>query len=328
MRERLIASWSHFVEHCARERFSIGASVFRIIAGVGILYQYLVNYEQRRYLFGPNGVMPFDAFAGDVGEGFSLYRFAHSTAGFELLFHLGLVVAILFVVGWRTRLMTALNYVFWVSLHRRFNLLWDGGDNVMQLVLVYALFADLGAHWSLDAARRRVRSLDREWARLRAIAHNAAILAFAIQISLVYGVAGLTKVQGETWRNGTALYYALRAGEFTLPGYSDYIYGSSTLLLLLAYATVAFQVSFPFLLFLNRRTRTLVVVAGLAFHLGIAFFMGLVTFAIFLIAVDLTLIGDDEYRFVFALAEQIARRARRWSSRRARPEAQTGGART
>jgi antimicrobial peptide system SdpB family protein len=305
-------AWQRFVAYCARERFLVGASLFRIIAGVGILYQYLINYEQRHYLFGPNGVMPFNDFVAETGSGFSIYVWARTPLVFELLFHLGLVVAVLFIVGWRTRLMTALNYVFWWSLHRRFSVLWDGGDNVMQLVLVYSLFADLGAHWSFDAVRRRSRPVDPEWARLRAIAHNVAMLAFALQISLVYGVAGLTKVQGETWRNGTALYYALRAGEFALPGYSEMIFHNSFLLTALAYCTVAFQVSFPFLLFMNRRTRTLMVLAGLTFHLGIAIFMGLITFATFLIAVDLSLIDDDEYEVLFRIGRGLGERARAW----------------
>ena len=136
------------------------------------------------------------------------------------------------------------------------------------------------------------------------------MLAFALQICLVYGIAGLTKVQGETWRNGTALYYALRAGEFTWPGHSELIFHNGFLLTFLAYATVAFQVSFPFLLFMNARTRTLAVLAGLTFHLGIALFMGLVTFATFLIAVDLSLIGDEEYRWLFGAVDRVRARLR------------------
>jgi hypothetical protein len=321
MREPLTQRWQRLVGACAAPRFTIGASVFRIVAGLGIIYQYVINYEQRAYLFGPDAIMPFTEFARSA-DGASIYRWASTPWAFELIYHLGLAIAVAFVLGWRTRLMTALNYVFWLSLHRRFSVLWDGGDNVMQIVLVYALFADLGAHASLDAARRRRQPIDPDWARLLAIAHNAAMLAFALQISLVYGVAGLTKVQGETWRDGTALYYALRAGEFTLPGWSELIYHRAWLLTLLAYATVGFQVSFPFLLFMGRRTRALAVVCGLGFHVGIAFFMGLVTFATFLIAVDLTLLDDDEYRALRAVAVRAAiaaatqiSRARRWSSR-------------
>ena len=43
--------------------------------------------------------------------------------------------------------------------------------------------------------------------------------------------------------------------------------------------------------------------------------MGLITFAVFLIAVDLTLIGDDEYRFIFRIGERVAAHARRWIAR-------------
>jgi hypothetical protein len=303
--------WNHVVEWASRERFLVGASLLRIIAGLTILYQYLINYAQRHYLYGPDGVWPWDVFVDQrqVSGVFSLYAWSRSPLFFELMFHLGLVVTAIWVVGFRTRCFTALTYVFWTSLHERFNLLWDGGDNVLQIVLLYALFAELGARFSIDAAtfgERAARSPRAHQARM--MMHGAAMLAIALQISLVYGIAGLTKVQGETWRNGTAIYYAMRGGEFYWPGRSDYVYQHRIIVTLLSYATVAFQVSFPYFLFLNRRTRTIALVAGLFFHAGIAVFMGLITFASFLMAVDMSLIGDDEYSALARLGRRLAAR--------------------
>jgi hypothetical protein len=80
------------------------------------------------------------------------------------------------------------------------------------------------------------------------------------------------------------------------------------LVLALSYATVAFQVSFPFLVFLNRYTRNFAIACGLLFHLGIGLVMGLITFALFLIAADLALVGDAEYRAIGRLVQRVVRR--------------------
>ena len=46
-----------------RPRCLIGASVLRVVAGVVILFQYLINYGQRGYLFGPDAALAYDDFA-------------------------------------------------------------------------------------------------------------------------------------------------------------------------------------------------------------------------------------------------------------------------
>jgi hypothetical protein len=306
----LVARWQAFVDDAARPRCRTGASVMRLVAGATILVQYLLNYEQRRYLYGPQGVWPFATFIADLRmrHGFSVYAWSASPLWFEVVYHLSILVALAWFLGYRTRLLTPVLYVLWSSLHQRFLVLWDGGDNAMQLTLIFGCFADLSARFSIDEQRRAAAPV-RPWQRdLGAMLHNGAMLAIAVQLALVYGVAGLTKVQGESWRNGTALYYALRAGEFAWPGKSEHIYHSATLLTALAYATVAFQVSFPFLLFLGRRLRVVALVSGLFFHLGIASFMGLITFAGFLVAIDLSLLADEEYAAFARALRAVGRR--------------------
>jgi antimicrobial peptide system SdpB family protein len=300
-------AWKRLVAYASTEQFLIGASLFRLVAGATILLEYLVNYAQRGYLHGPRGVVAFDEFLGYL-PAFRLYGLSASTAYFEVLYHAGVLLSVLWLVGWKTRWITPIHYLFFASLHQRNFLLWDGGDNVMQVVFVYACFARLDAHFSVSPETPKGGDLAQD---VRAMTHNAAMLAFAIQICLVYGIAGLTKVQGEVWRNGTALYYALRASEFTWPGKSEFIFHNAGLVTALSYAAVAFQVSFTFLLFLNRWTRRFAVAAGVCFHVGIAVFMGLVSFAMFMMAVDVALVSDDDYRKISGLG-------RRWVDRFAR----------
>ncbi|MFP2959274.1 HTTM domain-containing protein [Myxococcus sp. 1LA] len=308
-----MGAWDGIVARVSQPRFLIGASLFRICAGLAIVIQYLVNHAQRRYLFGPDGLWPWDTFTAGMANSatFSVYAWSRSVVWFELCFHLGLAVSLLWLVGWRTRLTTPLTYVFFWSLHQRFPGIWDGGDNLMHLVLVYAMFADVGAWFSLDAKRRALKPADPRGlgTRLGGMFHNTAILAFALQISLVYGVAGLYKVQGEVWQDGTAIYHAFRGGQFVWPGFAELLYQNAVVVTLLSHGTVAFQVAFPFLLFLNRHTRRFAVALGLTFHLGIALFLGLITFSLFMASVDLALIDDDEYR---ALGRWLTRLRSRW----------------
>ncbi len=294
------ASWYRRLvwRYGTRERCLVGLSMFRIVAGLAILIQYLVNYAQRQYLFGPEGLYPFEVFAEGISgrSPYSIYAFSASPLYFEICFHLGVVLALLWVVGWRTRFLTPLNFVFWWSLEHRFPGIWDGGDNLFRIVALFAVLTDVGAHFSLDARRRASRPPPpQDQLRAAAMLHNAALLAIAIQLCLLYGIAGLSKVQGETWRDGTALYYALRGGQYVWPGFSEAIYQNAYLTVMLSYCTVAFQVSFPFLFFMGRRSRSLAICISLGFHVGIMSFMGLISFSLFMMAVDVALIDDEEY---------------------------------
>jgi len=328
----IAGAWSRLLGFASRPHFLTGASVFRIVAGLAFLYQLLVVYAQRRYLFGPDGVYPYDLFLDQLDAGsFSLYALSRSLVGFEVLYHATIALAVAWLVGWRTRLTTPLLWIAIWSLRERNPFLWDGGDNVMQLALIFACFAQVGGRFSFDATRRELAGAG-PMSPLSAMAHNAGVLACAMQICLVYGVAGLLKVQGESWQNGTALYYALRGGEFTWPGYSEWIFENGPLLALLSYSTVAFQVSFTFLLFLGRRLRVAAVLAGLSFHIGIIVFMSLTTFGAFMMAVDLMFVTDAEYaalgrrvagvrRRVASLATDLVRRVPRPALRRIRHRA-------
>lgn len=308
---RAARAWQHAVEAASIPRCLIGASAFRVLAGMTILYQTLINYAQRQFLFGPQGIYPYAEFLTRP-RGFSIYSLSPDLWYFEFVFHVGLIVAGLWTLGVWTRLMTPLTYVTWFSLHQRNQLLWDGGDNVMQLVLLYACLMQAGTYCSVQTPRPDTRSPTRS--AVDGMLHNAGLVAMVIQICLVYEVAGLAKASGASWRNGTALYYALRASEFYLPGVSDRIYSSDTVIALLCHTTVLFQIGFPFFVFLSQTARRLAVLVAISFHVAIASVMGLVTFAMFMMAVDLALISDVEYR---AVGEIIARIGnwRAWAKR-------------
>lgn len=281
-----------WIERFSRPKGYAGLAAFRVVAGSTILFQYLINHAQRRFLYGPHGVYPFHDGTGDA---FPLLSLSRSVVWFEVVYHMGIVACVLWLLGWRTRIITPICYVLWRSLDDRNPLLADGGDNLTALLLFYACFADVSARWSMDARARPRTAPSTVVAKCAGMLHNTALLAMLAQVCVLYGVAGLTKVQGATWQDGTAIYYAFRTAEFAWPGYSDLVYANPFVVTVLSYATVAVQVSFPFCVTLHATARRVVLALAIGFHVGTATFMGLVTFAGFMIAADLLLVPEKDF---------------------------------
>ncbi|MBM7167595.1 HTTM domain-containing protein [Streptomyces sp. G44] len=295
------AFYSRLDDFTGTRRSLIGAALTRIVLGAVGVYFYLRDYLDRGYLWGPDGVWPWQNFMDPVsGSSLSLYSLSRSEVWFELVFHTGALVAVLFMLGWRTRVMTVAHYVFLWSLQQRNPMLMDGGDNVAAIVLVFMIFIDSGARLSLDARNRKggepaLSAGDSMRYRIVSLLHHAGLMAVTLQVCTVYLVSGMYKVQGEHWQDGTALYYILRVNEFGWPGVNHILYENSVLVVLMTYGTVFFQLAFAFLL-LNRTLRPFAVAGGVLMHLGIAIHMaGLITFSLTMIGIELLIMGDDHY---------------------------------
>lgn len=291
-----------------REHGLIGLSLWRVSTGACLIYWYLAHYANRHYLWGPDGVYPFDEFVR--ANPLSLYALSASPAYFDVAFHLGIIIAGLFTLGWRPRMTAFLSLVFQFSLYRRNRLFPNGGDNLTVIVQFLLLFSNTAACFAVDApVRQRLTVFWRDSLRRRVVAavHNAAWLAAVLQLCTVYMFAGLHKASGQMWSSGTALYYILSVSEYSYPPYTEWFIRNTYLVVFFTYATIVFQIGFSFVLF-QRATRLLWILAGLAFHASIAAAMGLWTFSWFVVSVYALLITDAEYR-------AAAAGVRRWLDR-------------
>ncbi|WP_052229792.1 HTTM domain-containing protein [Streptomyces sp. CT34] len=308
MLHRIKATAYSWLDHFSGRRNAlIGASLTRIVLGALGLYYYLRDYFDRSFLWGPEAVWPWQNFTD--GGSFSLYSVSKSETWFQLVFHSGAVIALLFMLGWKTRAMTVLHYVFLWSLQQRNPILLDGGDNAAAIVLVFFVFVDSGSRFSLDSRARRKKQLKQSAESMRyrvgSLLHHAGLMAVILQVCTIYLVSGMAKVQGERWQNGTALYYILRVGEFGWPDVNHFLYEHATLIVVMSYATVFFQLAFSFLL-LKRSLRPFAVTSGILLHLGIAIFMtGLVTFSATMIGLELIIMGDGHYQRLAEKAREL-----------------------
>jgi antimicrobial peptide system SdpB family protein len=258
----------------------------------GAVHFYVLHFAVRHVLWGADGSWPYDVFL-DTKPFLSVFTVSAAPWFLDVVYAAAIGVAVGFAMGVWPRVTGACHWLMIWSLQERNPLITDGGDNIMRIVLLFLVLVNTGAYFGLHSNRPpRSPALFRP---LLAVVHNAGVLLIILQLGLLYMSTGLYKTMGQLWQNGTALYYILRVDEFSWPTAAAAIYQNPYLVVLGTYGTVLFEIMF-FPMLLGRWTRYLVIAAGLAFHTGIALFMGLVTFAWSMLSAYPLLLADVEYR--------------------------------
>jgi hypothetical protein len=293
------------------------AAVLRI--GYGLLYVILLTREfpHRHEIWGPQSPWTPELARQMSGESgwFTFLTLSDGRAYFEICYALALVVAVLFLLGWRTRAMSILFALVVAAFYGRNVLITDGGDNLTLLMAIYLCFTACGRRWSLDARRTGGRA-PAEGARpfTVTVVHNCAMLIIMAQMCILYGAAGLYKVQGGLWENGTALHYVLNSDLFRpWPALSDFMDGHHVMIAIAGYVTVLVQVAFPFSLFSKLKYVLLVVLMGM--HLGIAVLVGLPMFSAVMILGDAAFLPDRLFRFLAREGHALLARRRAAAAR-------------
>lgn len=297
--------WLKLKNYLEIEHYLIGASVLRIGFGFHIVYSYLVHLFQRNYIWGPEGILPLKILNIDSKNVWSLYKFSNNELYFNIIFFLGLLIAILYLVGFQTRITGILNFIFIWSLYERNPFTLDGGNNVLSICLFFLMFANVSEYFSVKSKYNKIKKN-----KHLNIIHNFAVYACIAQLCILYFFSGLFKAQGNMWINGTALYYILHVEEYTLPSIAHFIYNNPYLMVIGAYSAIISQIAFPFLIW-NKYLKWPLLIGSIGFHISIALLMGLVQFGIAMIALDLLLIKDVEYKKIYQVYLNLIKRRKR-----------------
>ncbi|WSK17502.1 HTTM domain-containing protein [Streptomyces celluloflavus] len=309
------------------------ASVLRIGYGLAYLAFLLREFPHRQEIWGPDSPWT-PALANElfVQTGWSsILTLSLAPLYFEACYVLALVTCLLFLLGWRTRVISLVFAVVVASFHARTIFMTDGGDNLILLMSMYLCFTACGRRWSLDARRLRLRAeadgagaaktgaestlmhqLQFTRTQLVTLLHNCGMLVIAAQVCLLYGSAGLYKVQGNFWGNGTALHYVLNLDLFRpWPALSILVDHQAMFIAVAGYLTVLLQVALPCVLFSKVKYVVLPLLLGM--HAGIAVLMGLPLFSAAMIIADAVFLPD---RFYLYLARHLRRLRHRKASRK------------
>ena len=127
-------------------------AALRVGLGLLLLADLLGRSRDLRAFYTDAGVLPRSTRAAVVSDWFlSVHALSGDLWWQVLLFLVAGVAAIALTVGYRTRVATAVSWVLLVSLHNRMPVVLNGGDVLLRMVLLWAIFLPLGERWAVDA---------------------------------------------------------------------------------------------------------------------------------------------------------------------------------
>ena len=250
-----------------RQRVAIDAralGVFRILLGSLLVLDLLLRARDLRAHYSDSGVFPRPA-AIQQYDPLSLHLVAGDVPELAVLFALQALVAVVFLVGYRTRLATLATWVLWLSLHARFPLVLNGGDTLLRLSLFWSLFVPLGARFSVDALHREAPP---------ETVSSLGTVALLGQVLFMYGTNVALKHMGVIWRAGDGLTYTLQLGHFTTP-FGEFLSTLPLVTTALGYTVYVLWTLSPGLLLLTGWKRAALAAAFMAMHVGMALSMHL-----------------------------------------------------
>ena len=193
----------------------------------------------------------------------SIYMLSGETWFQAALFGLAALIAVALIAGWHTRAAAILSWYLLVSLQARNPAIDHGGDNVLRLILFWAMFLPLGARWSADRAAGRLG----EPPSPRVV--SVAAFAARLQLCLIYWVTAALKWNPAWLAEGRAVSTALRL-DYLSTSWGRYLLRFPRLLRWLTRGTLGLEILGPAAAWSPVCTgpiRGFVVLAFVLFHL-------------------------------------------------------------
>jgi hypothetical protein len=284
--------------------------VYRVVFGVLVLLNLLLISVDLDYWYTDAGLLrgtEARELAGPLR--FSPLQFYQDPTTVHAVFYATALVAIAFVLGWHTKIMSVLLYLGLLSLYHRNVATNCGPDVLMMITCFFMMLGPCGAAVSLDARRA---------ARRRGTPAEPVIIPWAqrliqIQLCLVYFDTAVLKCAGTTWLTGTAIHYVLfnhEVGQFDFEWLASY----PILIGVLTLSALWMEFALPFLLWF-RPARRWIALAGLLLHLGIIPLVNAPLFGEQMAALYLLFFDRDEIDALGRALNPI-----RWFTRRSRAE--------
>jgi hypothetical protein len=261
-------------------------ALFRVAIGTCLLATLLLRLPQLDAFYTDDGVLPREALIRLRDPFVSLHMISGVWMVQAVLFLIGILFALAFTAGYRTRLSAVVSWVMLTSMQARNPLVAHGGDNVLRVLLFWSMFLPLDGSKSLEGQGRRMDHL------------SPAGVAFILQICAVYWFAFAEKMDPIWLTERSAVYYTLHLDMFATSlgvGLRD----SPELMRLLAVATLALEFLGPLLAIspvVTTPLRLVAVVSFIGFHAGLALTMRLGTFPWICTAAWLALLPGPVWR--------------------------------
>ena len=256
----------YYTEFLQRENYkSFYLAFLRVIISLWLLKEIAIKWESLDLLYGPScfQVLKENSIAKYFPGGFS---FIHAHYLFIFIIYIVLIVFNIVGIG---RWITALLLFLMTDLVQKMNMpIVNGGDMLARLILLYLIFADSYQYFVMFKSRQV--SVSRK--RTMNLLSNLSALSVMIQLCLIYFASGLAKLNTNLWWHGEATYYALSIERFMGTRYNKLLIQNKWFDIFTGYSVLVFEILFPFLIWI-KKLRKLLLVSGFLFHAVIYVFL-------------------------------------------------------
>jgi predicted DCC family thiol-disulfide oxidoreductase YuxK len=286
--------------------------LIRVATGLLAFWSLFVFGLDFRDYLGPDGWADLSAIrAGQRPLVWSLW-FLVPDDGLRIVWAACLAVLAMWTLGLLSRWTAVLSWLIIVSTVRRLPVALFGFDQLLSPICLYlAATGASGQAVSLDRFLRRWGQARRAAAASAGarepgsparrvspddpgvpsptISANLALRLIQLHLIVIYGMAGLGKLQGPSWWNGTALWGTMTAGEFVVLDFTP-MARYPLLINAMTHASLCLELLYPILIWV-RMTRPLMLVGIAGLHLGIAVMSpGLTEFTLAMLAANLAFV--------------------------------------
>ncbi|MGQ8870373.1 HTTM domain-containing protein [Myroides sp. TSA_177.3] len=276
------------------EHRTTGIILLRILIGLSLMKDFITYYTHRNFIFDNNGIVSYETYQDLVHYyNLELLHIDFNQPSHVFLFCLlGFLCSLTFTLGMLPRISAILLFFLLFIFKFRNIYLLDGGDNIITAILPFFFF--ISSKSLCKPYTKIVEKIGIESNYYLKKLTTVATFGIMIQICIVYVFAGLHKLQGEVWLDGTALYYILNTSDFSAYAVNDYITQFPLLVYALTWSTIVFQLLFPIFVWFNS-TRKIILLIGILLHLGILVFMRIDNFSFIMLACYAVFFTDQEY---------------------------------
>jgi hypothetical protein len=260
--------------------------LMRLFVGGMVLYTHVVWGLELDAFFGPAGWQDPELVRTLQRDGWALSFWWLVPPAWNAAVH-GACLAVLglFLVGLGTRIVGVLAFLIVVSYAHRVPAANFGLDQINAFLTLYLALSPCGGALSIDrllqarAARRSGRPDQHPLVtQQRFMSARLATRLMQVHLCVLYLFAGISKLKGDAWWDGEALWLAAanleyQSGDLTWLAWRPWLYQ------LLTHVTVLWESTFWILVW-RPAFRPWVLLAGLGVHLGIGAFMGMWTFGL------------------------------------------------
>ena len=200
-----------------------------------------------------------------------------------------LLASLALMVGFQTSWVKWVAWLLHVSFCNRAPEICYGVDYISANLLMILCLTPVGRMMSVDAWLRRDHPPAAPWlARLQRARASIGQRLVQIQLAIVFFFAGTEKLQGQDWWDGDAIWFAMTDYEFNILPLTFFA-ENMWLINAMTYGSLLVELGYAFLIW-DRKTRPFFMVSAILLHLGVAASMGLVLFAIPMIAGHLSFV--------------------------------------